>query len=148
MPGLFDGHALKHAWVYKYDSAESAQGIAPHADDAAVNVNIWLQDGWQIPETDRGGGGGLKLWLKEVPLSFDFEEYNRKPAELLSWLASDEATDGGSCPVEEMTVSHRVNRAVIFDSSLVHQSDVAGIRPDCKYEDRRMNLTLLFGERR
>ena len=89
------------------------------------------------------------MWLKEVPAAFDFDEYNRKPAELLSWLASDEATDGGAQPVEEMAVPHRVNRAVIFNSSLVHQSDVpaGAIRPDCEYADRRMNLTLLFGER-
>ena len=46
-------------------------------------------------------------------------------------------------------VEHRVNRAVVFNSSLVHTSDVGagGIAAGCPYANRRMNLTMLFGER-
>jgi hypothetical protein len=207
LPALLDDHPLRHAWVYKCDNAASAQAIAPHADEAAVNINLWLVDGWQQqrqqrrrqqqqPRTDStsatppaagtpgvaapvsatqhrcgdgnrectddddeeedGSGGGLRVWLKEVPPEFDFQEFNREPSRLLAWLAAQQAeeeeegdTDGVATGIEERVISHRVNRAVVFDSALVHQSDVSqgAIRPGCRYEDRRMNLTLLFGHR-
>ena len=44
-----------------------------------------------------------------------------------------------------MRVPYRCNRAVIFDSSLIHES--GGVRFRSGYENRRMNVTLLFGER-
>ncbi len=33
-------HALKYLWAYKYDSDYT--GINTHADEAAVNVNLWI----------------------------------------------------------------------------------------------------------
>ena len=44
-----------------------------------------------------------------------------------------------------MTVPYRANRAVIFDSDLFHETDVISFKPG--YENRRINVTLLFGRR-
>ncbi len=42
MPAVFGhgAHKLRFLWAYKYDAAY--EGIAVHADRAAVNVNIWI----------------------------------------------------------------------------------------------------------
>jgi hypothetical protein len=165
LPALLDKHPLRHAWVYKCDNADSASAIAPHADEAAVNINIWLVDGWQSsgdkPTSGTGNtcgsdgtsgnnrsgsggsnGGGLKMWLKEVPVDFDFQAFNREPARLLRWLSHAPES------AQELNIAHRVNRAVIFNSALVHQSDVpTGAMRGCSFADRRMNFTLLFGQR-
>jgi len=42
-------------------------------------------------------------------------------------------------------VPYRANRAVIFDSDLFHETDVIRFKPG--YENRRINVTLLFGRR-
>ena len=33
---------LRYAWAYKY--AKGSPGIGVHADDAAINVNLWITD--------------------------------------------------------------------------------------------------------
>lgn len=43
-----------------------------------------------------------------------------------------------------ITVPHRPNRAVIFDSALFHQTDKYNFKQG--YENGRINLTLLFGK--
>ncbi len=45
-----------------------------------------------------------------------------------------------------ITVPYRANRAVIFDSNLFHKTDV--IRFAGGYENRRINITMLYGRRR
>ena len=44
-----------------------------------------------------------------------------------------------------MTVPYRGNRAVIFDSNMLHKTDRISFRDG--YENRRINVTLLYGER-
>lgn len=44
-----------------------------------------------------------------------------------------------------MTIPYRQNRAVIFDSDLFHASDE--VRPRPGYENPRINVTLLYGDR-
>ena len=50
---------------------------------------------------------------------------------------------------ETGAVAHRVpyrqNRAVIFNSDLIHRTDEIRFRPG--YENRRINVTFLYGER-
>ncbi len=45
-----------------------------------------------------------------------------------------------------MTVPYRRNRGVIFDSDLFHSTADVDFRPG--YENRRINVTMLFGYRR
>lgn len=63
--------------------------------------------------------------------------YNLDPASLERLVARE-----GKAP---MRVPYRCNRAMIFDSSLIHESGGVRFRPG--YANRRINLTLLFGER-
>ena len=44
-----------------------------------------------------------------------------------------------------ITVPYRANRAVIFDSNLFHKTDE--IRFADGYENRRINITMLYGRR-
>jgi hypothetical protein len=42
-------------------------------------------------------------------------------------------------------IPHRQNRAVIFNSDLIHATDAIRFKPG--YENRRINITFLYGER-
>jgi hypothetical protein len=46
---------------------------------------------------------------------------------------------------ERIRIAHRQNRAVIFNSNLVHETDTLHFRPGD--ENRRINITMLFGIR-
>ena len=46
---------------------------------------------------------------------------------------------------ERIEVQYRQNRATIFNSNLFHETQRTAFKPG--YSNRRINLTLLFGER-
>jgi hypothetical protein len=46
---------------------------------------------------------------------------------------------------DTLIVPYRENRAVLFESRLFHRSDAPHFAPG--YENRRINVTLLFGRR-
>jgi hypothetical protein len=123
---------LKYAWAFKYDS--SMEGIHIHADDAVVNVNFWItpDEANLDPQS-----GGLLVWDVPAPRSWDFSRFNRDQAAIRDFLADNQA--------RSITVPYRANRAVIFDSELLHKTDA--IRFKDGYENRRINVTLLYGER-
>lgn len=132
LPRIFRDHALTHLWGYKYDSART--GIGEHADFAAVNVNFWLtpDDSNLDPKS-----GGLVVWDKEAPPDWNFDEFNRDPGRIQTFLQSS-----GASPV---TVPHRQNRVVIFNSDLFHKTDSYRFRTG--YLNRRINVTFLYGYR-
>ena len=131
-PPIFQGHALRYLWAFKYDSQLS--GTIVHADEAAVNVNFWItpDEANLDPES-----GGLVIWDKAAPPDWNFLEYNGEAAPIREFLARSGA--------KSITVPYRSNRAVIFDSDLFHQTD----KPVFKrgYLNRRINITLLYGRR-
>ncbi|MEC4680877.1 MAG: tetratricopeptide repeat protein [Nitrospirota bacterium] len=133
-PRLFQHHQLVQAWAFKYDSA--LRGLNMHADAAAVNVNFWITPN----EANRNSGnGGLVVWDKEAPNHWDFAEYNndKNRYKIQEFLEQSEA--------KPITIPHRQNRAVIFNSNLFHKTDVIDFQD--KYESRRINVTLLYGHR-
>lgn len=132
MPGVLEEHELRYLWCYKYD--RQFKGIDVHADEAAVNVNIWLtpDEANLDPRT-----GGLVVYLVKPPESASLEEYNQRGAE----FAQDLLRQSNYANV---TVPYRANRAVIFDSALFHKTDSFDFKPG--YANRRINLTLLFGK--
>lgn len=135
MPRVMKNHYLKYMWAYKYDS-EWESGINLHADQAAVNVNLWLSmEGSDLQE--EGYGGGLVVFTTKPPADWDFESYNTNTEFVVEELLRP--TDFAN-----VTVRHRPNRAVIFDSALFHQTDKYRFKKG--YENGRINLTLLFGE--
>ena len=131
-PAVLGEHPLLQFWGFKYDSRLS--GIAIHADFAAVNVNFWItpDDANLDPES-----GGLVVWDAPAPLGWDFAKYNDDVPAARDFLAR-----AGARPV---TIPHRANRAVIFDSDLFHETDRIAFKDG--YLNRRINITLLYGRR-
>jgi hypothetical protein len=133
-PKIFQHHQLQQAWAFKHDSA--LRGLGVHADAAAVNVNFWItpNEANRNPES-----GGLVVWDKEAPDTWDFAEYNneRNSHKIQAFLEENNANP--------ITIPYRQNRAVIFNSNLFHETDVIEFHDT--YEYRRINVTLLYGHR-
>ena len=130
-PRIFADHRLGQAWAFKYDSHMS--GVNLHADFAAVNVNFWItaDSANQDPDT-----GGLIIWDKSAPRNWGFRDYNQNSQKMRDFL-----TSRGAQPIK---VAYRCNRAIVFNSSLFHETD--RIDFDKGYENRRINVTLLYGQ--
>jgi len=131
-PTVIGDHGLRRTWGFKYDS--SLSGIPMHADQAAVNVNFWI-----APEkaNQDPASGGLVVWDVKAPLDWDFARYNTDEAAIRAFLK-----EKGAKPI---VVPHRANRAVIFDSDLFHETDKIVFKDG--YENRRINVTMLYGRR-
>ena len=77
------------------------------------------------------------VWDRAAPLDWDFAKFNRDEDAIRDFLAQSGA--------KSLTIPYRANRAVIFDSDLFHQTDTIRFKPG--YCNRRINVTLLYGER-
>jgi hypothetical protein len=130
---VFADHSLRYHWAFKYDS--KLEGIGIHADEAAVNVNFWITPDEANLDPQ---GGGLVVWDKQAPLEWDFAKFNADESAAYDFLANS-----GAKPIK---IPYRANRAVIFDSNLFHKTDE--IRFADGYENRRINITMLYGRRR
>jgi hypothetical protein len=106
-----------------------------HADFAAVNINFWITaDADNLdPAT-----GGLVIYDVTAPPEWDFETYNRRPDLIASYLRTRGA--------RAITIPYRENRAIVFNSDLFHATAPIRFRPG--YEHRRINVTMLYGDRR
>ena len=143
-PEIFKNHALKQVWAYKYDNlaqptdssatASSGTGINVHADFAAVNVNFWITPS---ESNLNSASGGLKVYDVEAPASWNFESYNADK----KLISKEIEMKNGQTSV----IPYRSNRIVIFNSNLFHETDHYEFEQG--YENRRINLTMLFGER-
>ena len=133
LPGIIGDLPLIKLWAFKYD--HSLQGINAHADAARVNVNFWI-----TPDDANlsANTGGLLVWNTHIPSEWGFDVFNNDSEALLR-----RAKEVGAAP---LAVSHRQNRAVIFDSDLIHATAPLHFREG--YENRRINVTLLYGRRR
>jgi len=127
-----DRHPLRQMWEFKYNYLQP-QTLA-HADFAAVNVNFWL-----TPDKANldARSGGLIIHDVEGPLSWDFDTYNKDGTRIDALLKERHA--------RSTIVPYRANRAVIFNSDLFHTT--APIRFSEGYENRRINVTMLYGTR-
>lgn len=145
MPRLLGPHELTNAWAFKHDNTrgpapvdKDPRGVKIHADAAAVNVNIWLvpEDALQDPEN---AGGGIVVFAAEAPAHWSDADYNSLDPAL---KAERNARVEG---VRRIEVPYRANRMVLFNSNLFHETAAVRFRPG--YRNRRINLTLLFGDR-
>ncbi len=136
LPGIFEDHRLMQLWAYKYDSRMS--GIDIHADFAAVNVNFWITPTEANLDPEHGG---MVIWDVEAPLEWTLDEYNTydpaQQAAIRKFLADNNAN--------EIVIPHRQNRCAVFNSNLLHRTDDIHFRDG--YENRRINITMLFGHR-
>lgn len=131
-PSIFGRHSLRKIWAFKYDAR--LDGIPIHADFAAVNVNFWV-----TPDEANldPAGGGLVVWDKEAPADWDFARYNTDERAMRDFLAAHGA--------RAHRIAHRCNRAVVFNSDLMHETDHLSFRSG--YANRRVNVTMLYGRR-
>jgi hypothetical protein len=126
-------HSLRQLWAFK-NLPRVAGDSAIHADFAAVNVNFWITP--DEANRDRASGG-LVVYDKAAPLAWDFEQYNRRPDLIEDYLRGQQA--------RAITIPYRQNRAIIFNSDLFHATSNIDFRPE--YENRRINVTMLYGQR-
>jgi hypothetical protein len=142
---------LNMIWAYKYDNTplseitdeddlrtkfqSSREGIGVHADDALVNINIWL-----TPDSANADpiSGGLVIYDEVAPKDWDIR-------------GDDRAADASDRMREKwfgranVTIPYRQNRMVLFDSLRYHRTDSYNFKKG--YRNRRINLTLLYGNR-
>ena len=131
LPRTLGGHRLEQMWGFKYNP-DVVTGINVHADFARINLNFWItpDDANLDP-----GTGGLLIYDKPAPAAWTFKEYNYDAAAIARFLAEQGAT--------AQRIPYRCNRAVLFDSTLFHETDRVHFKPG--YENRRINITCLFG---
>jgi len=143
MPRVLGNMPLRQAWMYKYDSdnAKQRSGIRVHADQATVNLNIWLTPDEANLST---GNGGLIIHNAAAPrddlfVTEDFLEWNNVQQEpkMKAYLTMN--------GVGNVTVPYKYNRCVMFNSALLHETDHFNFKRG--YKNRRINLTLLFGNK-
>jgi hypothetical protein len=130
---IVDRYPLRQVWGFK-NGQYLPEGSTTHADFAAVNVNFWItpDEANLDPES-----GGLVVYDVDAPMSWDFSTYNGRSDIIKSFLYQQ-----GAQPVH---IPYRQNRAIIFNSDLFHAS--AGLRFRAGYENRRINVTMLYGDR-
>lgn len=131
-PTVIGDHGLRLLWGFKYDS--TLKGITIHADQAAVNVNFWITPDEANLNPDRGG---LVIYDANAPADWEAADYNGNDPRVWDFLKRANA--------KPVTVPYRVNRAVIFDSDLFHETDLLEFKEG--YLNRRINVTMLFGRR-
>jgi hypothetical protein len=132
LPRIFEGHPLRYLWAYKYDSEYT--GINTHADEAAVNVNLWITpDAANLDPTS----GGLVVFTAKPPADWSFRKYNTDTDFVMETLLKP-------TNYANVTIPYKQNRAVLFDSALFHHTDKFKFKKG--YENRRINLTLLYGD--
>ncbi len=130
-PAIFGDHMLEQAWAFKYDS--TMKGINVHADFAAVNVNFWITRDAACLDPERGG---LIIWDTAAPKDWSFQSYNGDEVQIRRFLSESGA--------RSIRVPYRENRCVIFNSTLFHETDRFEFNDT--YEDRRINVTFLYGK--
>ena len=130
--GIIGEHRLAQMWAFSYGQAGG--GTRKHADKAAININLWITPDSACPDPE---AAGLVVHDVAAPPDWHFSDYNLDPAPLERLVERE-----GRAPVR---VPYRCNRAVVFDSSVIHES--GGVRFRSGHANRRINVTLLFGER-
>ena len=132
LPHVLGIHPLCQAWAFKGLNPQSAVDV--HADDAAVSVNFWVTPTQANLDP---GHGGLVVCLTPPPAGWHIKDYDADRERIVTFLAQNADND--------LVVPYRQNRAMLFRSRLFHYSD----RPQFAsgYENHRINLTLLYGQR-
>ena len=136
MPRVLGGHTLTNIWGYRHNN--ESEGVGLHTDQGAVTLNMWITPDSANLEPDHGG---LVVYCKEQPYDWDWRVYNtyKHEPEILQEMEDFVAS------AQILTIPHRQNRADLHNANVFHKSDI--IRFDEGIENRRMNVTMLFGRR-
>ena len=145
-PAIFCSHVMTQMWAFSYSNVPAQDvdakvgGVGMHADGAAVNVNFWLTPTeHNLVSTPDDPSGGLRVYHCGAPLELSHAAYNQGHEQLQRHV--DEHPE--ECGFTD--VPYRRNRAVIFDSNLIHETIPANFKPG--FDKRRINLTFLYGNR-
>ena len=138
-PKIFKNYHLAQLWAYKYDSRACDKnnvfsGINVHADFAAINVNFWITPNSANLDPS---SGGLVVYNTEAPLEWGFNTYNKNEQKIREEIHNSDQ--------KKTIVPYNENRAVLFNSNLFHETDKIEFKEG--YENRRINVTMLFGKR-
>ena len=130
IPEVLGDKPLSQAWAFR--SVEAVGAIEAHSDDADVSINFWL-----TPDEANldPAHGGMQLCLAVPPADWKVTGYEDDRRRTMDFLRHHRG--------EMLRVRYRQNRAVLFNSRLVHFSDAPRFGDD--YESRRLNVTMLFG---
>ncbi len=135
-PRVIGSQFLTNMWAYRHQNR--CVGVDAHTDYAAVTFNFWI-----TPDAAnlRPGHGGIVVYQKEEPFDWDWMAYNRNKnaPDVRKRIASFLESAG------MLAIPYRENRAVLFHSNLFHKSDEIDFEPG--FENRRVNVSMLFGER-
>ena len=82
--------------------------------------------------------GGLYVYDKQPPDTWNFAEANRKSTKITKFLEEEPKA-------KKIVVPYKRNRCVMFHSNLFHETGKLRFKPG--FLNRRINLTLLFGGR-
>jgi hypothetical protein len=132
MPRVFLDYTLNQLWGFKCEPSKT-KGLNVHADFAKVNLNFWITPSHFNLDPE---SGGLKVYTVPAPEDWTFQQYNCGSSQIYAYLEHH-----GSSSI---TVPHRCNRALLFNSALFHETDTIKFAEG--YESRRVNMTYLFGK--
>jgi hypothetical protein len=129
-PALLAKNPLSQAWAFK--GLQAASAIDVHADDGAISVNLWVTPATANLDPDRGG---LAVCRARPPRDWELTDYAADQGRVVPFLEQNAGN--------RLVVPYRENRAVMFESRLLHWSDQPTF--NAKYCDHRINITLLYG---
>jgi hypothetical protein len=132
LPEVLGKHLFKTCWAYKYYQ----RGVDGHmhADHGSASVNLWITPDECNLEP---GSGGLALWNKRVP-----KEYFQTPADGAKRVIQERLV--AEPDAEMQYVPYACNRAMLFDSNVLHKSHRQSFEDH--YPARRVSVTLLYGK--
>eukprot|EP01043_Picozoa_sp_COSAG02_P028091 COSAG02_NODE_1687_length_11318_cov_2.699349_3_plen_280_part_00 len=137
LPRILDKHTLKYHWAHVFDPAQNPVGIDAHVDEAAVNFNFWSTENDASLDAERNG---LQVFQTAPSLSKSFKDYND-----FKTKAEVDAVSAELDKQPSTRIPYRRNRMVFFHSDLWHRTDGTAFKAG--FKNKRINLTLLFGER-
>ena len=97
-------------------------------------MNFWITPDTANPDPETGG---LVVYKTEAPPDWDFNKYNNDREAIHRFLEKENSAS--------LRIHYRRNRTVIFNSDLFHETDDLYFRGG--FENRRINITMLFGDR-
>jgi tetratricopeptide (TPR) repeat protein len=131
LPDILGSHPLHYLAGFKYHSQGRGTGV--HADNAAINVNLWITPDKANQDPEHGG---IIVWDTPSP-EIDSTPFNGDAVAIRAYLADQKA--------KPTIIPYRANRMIVFDSHLFHETDTYDFCDG--YQDQRINITFLFGDR-
>ena len=124
---ILKGKEYYSGWIFVYNN--KCDGITPHADPAATNINVWITPDHCVEDANKNG---LIIYRKKAPADWSYKDYNENVPKIRSLLEG----------ADKQEIKYKCNRMMMFDSNRFHETN--GV---CMKEgewNRRMNVTFMF----